>query len=396
MHVLASYARRDGRTAEMGDLDPVDPQMGSAEEVEARDDRHQLRAALAHIPEPERGWLVAHEANSLPVMDLASSGTSATTMRARLARARSKLRVEYAVLSAGVELPTLRCRPALLATAGTDRARQSSAQRHVATCAGCTLVLPALHRRQLPAVLLLPLLWARPALKAGRAHPGVTAGAGTAAVASAAVAVAALSGAFSTPNSPGPAHAVTTQTPHPAPSLPVHTSLTTQAPVPSISTPSSPGRAHAVTTQAPHPAPSVAVRTSTPAQAPVPSTHARPVSVTPPARSPLYIDHRSWSVPPGSLESLVGQVVRADNALVVAVVAHNGFWVASSSPAARVYVQLVGPLRPLHVHMDERVSFVGTVALNGPASPSALVSANRVGRRSWSPRARTLPCQPRR
>ena len=52
---------------------------------------------------------------------------------------------------------------------------------------------------------------------------------------------------------------------------------------------------------------------------------------------------------------------------VVAVVAHNGFWVASSSPAARVYVQLVGPLRPLHVHMDERVSFVGTVALNGPS-----------------------------
>ena len=75
---LASYARRDGRTAEIGDLDPVDPQVGPAEEVEAGDDRHRLRAALARVPEPERGWLVAHEANGLPVVTPASSGASAT------------------------------------------------------------------------------------------------------------------------------------------------------------------------------------------------------------------------------------------------------------------------------------------------------------------------------
>ena len=105
----------------------------------------------------------------------------------------------------------------------------------------------------------------------------------------------------------------------------------------------------------------------------MPSTHARPVGVTPPARSPLYIAHRSWSVPPGSLENLVGQVVRADNAVVVAVVAHNGFWVASSSPAARVYVQLVGPLRPLHVHM-------GSASLSLAPSPSmGQASPERVG-----------------
>jgi hypothetical protein len=101
----------------------------------------------------------------------------------------------------------------------------------------------------------------------------------------------------------------------------------------------------------------------------VPTSRTRQVSATPPARSSLYIDHRSWSVPPGSLEGLAGRAVRADNALVVAVVAHNGFWVASSSAAARVYVQLVGPLRPLHVRLGERVSFVGTFALNGPSFP---------------------------
>lgn len=68
-----------------------------------------------------------------------------------------------------------------------------------------------------------------------------------------------------------------------------------------------------------------------------------------------------------SIRSMIGQPARASGATVQSVVAHNGFWVGTAS--ARLWVQLVGPLQPLHVEPGERVRFTGTVVGNKPSYP---------------------------
>jgi hypothetical protein len=66
-----------------------------------------------------------------------------------------------------------------------------------------------------------------------------------------------------------------------------------------------------------------------------------------------------------SVRSLIGKRVSASGVTVQSVVAHNGFWVGT--PSARLWVELVGPLEPLHIQPGERVRFTGVVTGQQPS-----------------------------
>ena len=74
-----------------------------------------------------------------------------------------------------------------------------------------------------------------------------------------------------------------------------------------------------------------------------------------------------------SLRSLIGRTANASGATVVAAVTRNGFGIGSSR--ARVWVQLVGPLRPLRIRAGDRVRFTGIMVGTSPSYP-ALAGVN--------------------
>ncbi len=76
-----------------------------------------------------------------------------------------------------------------------------------------------------------------------------------------------------------------------------------------------------------------------------------------------------------SIRSMIGEPADASGAVVVAAVTRNGFWIGSAR--ARIWVQLVGPLRPLRIRAGDRVSFSGTVVGN---SSSFAVQADLTSR----------------
>lgn len=302
-NVVASHARRAGREEPQADVDPSAVAAPADDRVVAEEDRLAVREALARLPEQERAWLVAHEAAGVPVGELDGGGASAATMRVRLARARARLRVEYAVVTAGVDLPTGGCRPTLLALAGGERARGARAGQHLLDCETCAGLSPEVVARRPGLALVIPVLGWRWFGHAVKAHPAVSSAGGAVTVA-AAVAVAAASG-----NRPAT----------PAPSRPV---AAVTAPV---------GRASA---------PSVVV-------------------------AGLSVAGRPVSISGGVLRRPAGPPVVARGALVQSVVTHNGFWVGSA-PAARVFVELVGPRRSLLVTAGEHVSFTAPLVAHRP------------------------------
>jgi hypothetical protein len=68
-----------------------------------------------------------------------------------------------------------------------------------------------------------------------------------------------------------------------------------------------------------------------------------------------------------SIRSLIGEHANASGAVVVTAVTRNGFWIGSAR--ARIWVELVGPLRPLRVRPGDRVRFAGTVVGNSRSFP---------------------------
>jgi RNA polymerase sigma factor (sigma-70 family) len=69
-----------------------------------------------------------------------------------------------------------------------------------------------------------------------------------------------------------------------------------------------------------------------------------------------------------SIRSLIGEHADASGVAVVAAVTRNGFWIGSAQ--ARMWVQLVGPLRPLRVRAGDQISFGGTVVGNSQSFPA--------------------------
>jgi RNA polymerase sigma factor (sigma-70 family) len=108
------------------------------------------------------------------------------------------------------------------------------------------------------------------------------------------------------------------------------------------------------------------------------SAHHRPVPPPPrPAASPrvetisqLAVDGRPVrdTQAATSLRPLVGEAAVASGVSVVAAVTRNGFWIGTAQ--ARIWVQLTGPLRPLHIHAGDRVRFRGTVSANPAGYPA--------------------------
>ena len=310
-NLAASYGRTMARSSELTSrmVDVSTPE-GPDEVVLREEERAAMAAALARLSEDDRARLVAHEVDGVSVEALTPADTSVGTARVRLARSRAKLRVEYVLALRGIELPTAKCRPTLLALAGGDRARQQTAAtgRHLLECATCASLSEPLVERRRGLAVLLPLVAIRRLVHLSKSHP---LGSGLAAAGAAGAVAVGVSAATA-----GAPAAV------PPSSLPTVPAIVAAAPPTTV-------RASATLTV---------------------EGHALPDSGAP-------------------LSGLVGRLVVARGAVVVAVVTHNGFWVGSP-PAARVWVELVGPLRPLQVIAGERVSFVAPLVAQ-PASYAA-------------------------
>lgn len=292
------------------------------EEVLRREEAAAVDAALARLSARDRDAVVAHEVEGVDTASLA--GTQRSTPGAiavQLARSRAKLRVDYLVASEGVQLPTGRCRPVLLALSAGDRRRQQAldAGGHLLECRTCARLSKPLLERRRPVAVLLPLafLWLiwKKVMAWARAHP-VQAVATTAAVAGLATAPLVL-------HRPAPP---------PAPPPPVIAPVTTVAP---------------------------------PATAPAPRPKAGGAQgpggvLTVPGGSLL-------PVPAGSgLARWSGQPVTARGAPVGQVLADEGFWVGPGG-SNRIWVQLVGRGEsPFRVRPGQKVSFVGKLVPNAP------------------------------
>jgi RNA polymerase sigma factor (sigma-70 family) len=243
----------------------------------------------------------------------AKAAESRGALRVRMSRTRAKLRLEYLLAFRHVELPTPACRRVLLAISAGDTRRQREAD------AGQHLL-----DCQTCAALSEPLDRRSVALTA-IAIPGAllawTAGKARAHPLHAAGSIAAGSAVI--------AAAVVLLPAHPAPARPV--------PVPS-------------SRSAPPPAPVISHL----------SVAGRPVSDAA-ARQ--------------SLRSLIGDAADASGVSVVAAVTRNGFWIGTAQ--ARIWVQLVGPLRTFQVHAGDRVRFTGRVTGNSGAYLASVGLTNR-------------------
>ncbi len=278
--------------------------------------RRAMTAALAQLSPQERGDLLDYYD-----ADPAAGGVgpeSRGALRVRMARTRAKLRLEYLLAFRHIELPTPVCRRVLLAISAGDmrRQREADAGQHLLDCETCAALSEPLDRRSvaLTAIAVPGALLAWTAGKA-RAHPLPTAG-------SAAAGAAVIAGAVVFGPKLLPAHPVAVRT--------------TQTP----SAPSAPSASLA--------SPGAEVISDL-------SIGGRPVS-----------DAKAGQ----SLRSMIGEAAEASGISVVTAVTRNGFWIGTTQ--GRIWVQLVGPLRPLHIHAGDRVWFDGTVTGNPAASPASI------------------------
>lgn len=305
-NLVSSHAKTASRRAAAAPRihDAAEPeQPGDA--LLAGEARDAMTAALTRLSDQERCDILAYYSDGSPAESEVRESRGA--LRVRMARTRAKLRLEYLLAFRHVELPSPTCRSVLLAVSAGDtrRQRELGAGQHLLDCATCAALSEPLDRRSvaLTAIAIPGALAAWAAGKA-RAHPVQTAV--SVAAGSAAVAAAAVLGPQLASTGPAaPAHVQVSTAPAPP------------APVPVISHLSVAG--HAV----------------------------------------------SDAEAQRSLRPLIGRTATATGATVVAAVTRNGFWIGSAR--ARIWVQLVGPLRPLQIRAGDRVHFTGTL-IGDPSS----------------------------
>jgi RNA polymerase sigma factor (sigma-70 family) len=289
-------------------LDTTEPD-GPEDLLLAGETRRAMTTALGQLSAQERRDILAYYD-----ADLAADGNapeSRGALRVRMSRTRAKLRLEYLLAFRHVELPTPVCRRVLLAVSAGDmrRQREASAGQHLLDCETCATLSEPLDRRSI-ALTAIAVPGALLAWIAGKArvHPLQTAG-------SAAAGAAAIAGVVVL----GPKL------------LPAH---------------------------------------------PVAARHIQVPSAPAPPRTEMVSDLSIGGQPVSdvqavqSLRSLIGEPADASDISVVAAVTHNGFWVGTTQ--ARIWVQLAGPQRPLHIHAGDRVRFDGTVTGNSPAYPASV------------------------
>jgi RNA polymerase sigma factor (sigma-70 family) len=278
--------------------------------------RRAMTTALGQLSEQERRDVLAYYDGD-PAADR-ETAESRGALRVRMARTRAKLRLEYLLAFRHVELPTPLCRRVLLAISAGDTRRQqeTSAGQHLLDCETCAALSEPLDQRSvaLTAIAVPGALLAWTAGKA-RAHPLQAAGSVAAGSAVIAAAVVLL-----------PAHHLAAARPGPAPSSPSPSALAA-TPATMIS--------HL-------------------------SVGGRPVSDAAAGQS---------------LRSLIGETADASGISVVAAVTRNGFWIGTAQ--ARIWVQLVGPLRAFQVRAGDRVTFTGRVTANSRAYPASVGLTSR-------------------
>lgn len=310
-NLASSHAKRAMRHAAAAPriLDAAEPERPD-EVLLAGEARDAMMAALAQLSDQERHDILAYYSHGSP--ELAAVRKSRGALRVRMARTRAKLRLEYLLAFRHVELPSPMCRSVLLAVSAGDarRQRELSTGQHLLDCETCAALSEPLDRRSV-ALTAIAIPGALAAWAAGktRAHP-VQAAASVAAGSAAVVAAAVL----------GPQLFGTAPAPAAAPQVRVSSAPAPPPPVAVIS--------HL----------SVAGRVVSDAQA------------------------------EQSLRPLIGRTAQASGAVVVAAVTRNGFWIGSVR--GRIWVQLVGPLRPLQVRGGDRVRFTGTVVGSPPSFPA--------------------------
>jgi RNA polymerase sigma factor (sigma-70 family) len=309
-NVVTSHMRTAARRATAAPLiaDLREPDRPE-DEVLAGEAHTAMESALNQLSAEERADILAYY-DAVPVTN-GEAVEASGALRVRMARIRAKLRLEYLLAFRHTELPTEQCRRVLLAVSAGDtrRQRQLQAGQHLLYCPVCAALSEPLSKRSaaLTAFTVPAALLARLAAKA-RAHP---AQAGVSAAAgTAAVAAAVIVGSGMLSASPAP-------TKHNLPATPVSTPPSSPYPQPTIARLNIGGQVVTAERQ---------VRTA------------------------------------------VGSHADATGVTVQSVVAHNGFWIGTAG--LRVWVQLEGPLRPLHIVAGDHLRFTGTVAANGSTYPA--------------------------
>lgn len=334
-NLVASHATSTARRARIlpRAVDPREPDRPE-DLVLARDSRRAMMTALSRLSADERREVLAYHGHAgldLPVLSdpftgrpvadapvaggpgaAGDTGVTAAVRsrgatRVRMARIRAKLRLEYLLAFRRIELPTLVCYPVLLAISSGDtrRQRELDAGQHLLDCATCATLSEPLDQRSI-ALTAITLPVGLLAWAVNKARAQPAHAAASAIAICAGVATAVLASRLFAAHPSHPSHP-----PHRAPHL--------AAPAQVIS--------HLV-------------------------IDGQPVSQA-------SVRH--------SVRSLIGKQVSASGATVQSVVAHNGFWVGT--PSARLWVELVGPLEPLHIQPDERVRFTGVVVGQQPSFP---------------------------
>jgi RNA polymerase sigma factor (sigma-70 family) len=102
------------------------------------------------------------------------------------------------------------------------------------------------------------------------------------------------------------------------------------------------------------------------ASSPAPVVHPAASPAPLPTISGLAIGERAVSSR-RSIRAAIGERARASGVAVESAVTRNGFWVGS--PRLRVWVELTGPLEPLHIAANSHLDFDGTVTGNGSGFP---------------------------
>ncbi len=275
--------------------------------------RRAMTTALDQLSAEERHDILAYYD-----ADSAADGSSPESrgaLRVRMSRTRAKLRLEYLLAFRHVELPTPQCRRVLLAISAGDvrRQRETSAGQHLLDCQTCAALSEPLDQRSV-ALTAIAVPGALLAWTVRTARAHPLQTAASVAAGSAVVAAAAVL----LPASPPPARAV-------------------------------------------------------------PVSHSPSASASTPAEviGQLSVGGQrvSDAAAGGSLRSLIGEAADASDVAVVATVTRNGFWIGTVQ--ARIWVQLVGPLRTFQVRAGDRVRFTGQVIANPRDYPGSVGLTSR-------------------
>ena len=143
-NLVASMAEKNDRARQRSHLlvDGTEAESPVADLLR-QEERSSVSAALAKLPAADRDLLLAHEVDGQDTISMAAGrGSTPGAVAARLGRARANLRVEYLLITEGIEPPTDRCRPVLRALSSGDRRRQREldVSGHLLACPACARV----------------------------------------------------------------------------------------------------------------------------------------------------------------------------------------------------------------------------------------------------------------